>query len=364
MSIQDINLKAKCVKCRTKVHYRVCVPVPGRKKPYYSTWCRQVDAQRDEVDKKAEFRQGGPVTDAKAGKITLRAYAEEFAARQLWESSTLSSHREAINGLGVIADYPLHSITKIQGELFVATAVQSYAGSTVTQRMKKIRTVLNGAVRDKRIPCNPWVGIKTPKREKPEFSAIAPTTKELNKLLQNASPRLKVLIHLAAHAGLRIGECVAIRRQQVLTETGELLVDLQCHKGELRPPKHKSKRTFRISSALTEILVAHMATVDGEYLFPGRWKTKPIRENTVEVEWRRLCDSVGVDLPYRSLRHYYATSNLSNGVDVATVSQAMGHHSPAITHEYYSHAIPDNRDVLRRSGDELMRRAEIGDDDH
>ena len=72
-------------------------------------------------------------------------------------------------------------------------------------------------------------------------------------------------------------------------------------------------------------------------------------DNLVSRDWARLMkewDS-GITLKIHDLRHIFASINLTNGVDVVTVSKLMGHANPSITLKIYAQYInPPNQDKV------------------
>jgi integrase len=52
------------------------------------------------------------------------------------------------------------------------------------------------------------------------------------------------------------------------------------------------------------------------------------------------------------LRHTYASLLLAAGVDVRTVSEALGHHDPGFTLRTYAHLMPDAGDRVRAAIDQ------------
>jgi site-specific recombinase XerD len=54
---------------------------------------------------------------------------------------------------------------------------------------------------------------------------------------------------------------------------------------------------------------------------------------------------------HHKLRHTYASTLLAGGVDIRTVSAALGHHDPAFTLRTYSHLIGDADDRIRAALD-------------
>ncbi len=63
------------------------------------------------------------------------------------------------------------------------------------------------------------------------------------------------------------------------------------------------------------------------------------------------------------LRHYYASGLIAAGCDVVTVQHALGHSSPTITLNTYSHLWPKAEDRTRNAAEGLMAaaNAEVAD---
>jgi integrase len=64
----------------------------------------------------------------------------------------------------------------------------------------------------------------------------------------------------------------------------------------------------------------------------------PISPGAFSAEWRDVADRIGlVGVPLHSLRHTHASQLIDAGVDVVTISERLGHASPAITLKIYAH---------------------------
>jgi integrase len=67
---------------------------------------------------------------------------------------------------------------------------------------------------------------------------------------------------------------------------------------------------------------------------------------------------VGLDeFTLHDLRHYYASGLIAAGCDVVTVQHALGHSSPTITLNIYSHLWPKAEDRTRGAAEALMQAA-------
>ena len=88
-------------------------------------------------------------------------------------------------------------------------------------------------------------------------------------------------------------------------------------------------------------------------MFPDR-KGNPISSS--DLLWTGLHSTLrraGLrQIHFHDLRHSFASNLLGAGVDVVTVSKALGHSDPHITFTVYAHVIPKER---HGAGDALAR---------
>jgi integrase len=61
------------------------------------------------------------------------------------------------------------------------------------------------------------------------------------------------------------------------------------------------------------------------------------------------------DISLHSFRHTHGSNLLSTGVPLPTVSKRLGHSSPRITAEIYSHALPSDEIAAADAWDRLMQ---------
>ena len=128
---------------------------------------------------------------------------------------------------------------------------------------------------------------------------------------------------------------------------------------ELRPPKYESYRTVYLPDELLEMLarhVEHHASADG-WLFVGG-AGSPISPTSVNAWWKRTIKAAGVEgMTIHSLRHYFASGLIADGCDVVTVQRALGHKSPSVTLNTYSHLWPTAEDKTRQASSLLVAEA-------
>ncbi|MFI8660133.1 tyrosine-type recombinase/integrase [Rhodococcus qingshengii] len=194
---------------------------------------------------------------------------------------------------------------------------------------------------------------------------IIPTTQQVGGLIAEAGTEFDAFIGLCAFAGLRLGEAAAIQVGDIDFLRREVNVQRQVqrangHAVEIRAPKYGSERTIPIPDGLIDILslhVAHWGPGDEptRWMFPGEGK-HPMHQNSVGYRWRKIRKAIGADhLHLHHLRHFYASGLIAAGCDVVTVQRALGHSSPTVTLNTYSHLWPDADDKTRKAADALFK---------
>jgi integrase len=85
----------------------------------------------------------------------------------------------------------------------------------------------------------------------------------------------------------------------------------------------------------------------------------PLMPNSVSATVSRLCRRTGMPkgASLHVLRHSHASLLLSEGVDLATVSERMGHSNVRTTAEIYSHALRGKDQAAAQVWDDIMQRA-------
>lgn len=250
--------------------------------------------------------------------------------------------------------------------------------STVAGSHRVFRLALNAAVKDRVLARNPCLDASVPKdtQAKKKVKVISPEqVRELLKLAEGH--RLYALFFLAIHTGMRRGECVALRWEDVDLAKNTVTVSRNAAVVKNRDsdgtrgtkltriegtPKGNKSRVIPISPAVVAVLKAHKKRQLEERLHAGSlWENAPevftsptgaaIYPDTpsgIFTKLRKsltLTDAQKLDPPsFHSLRHTYATLLLRAGIPVHIVADRLGHASPQITWDTYCHLLEDDTD--------------------
>jgi integrase len=172
-------------------------------------------------------------------------------------------------------------------------------------------------------------------------------------------------LHIALICGLRQGESLGLRWQDIDFDKGFLNLKMQIQMIDRKPvftslKTARSVRTIALTNETLQALITHREIVqrmreqsgeaweEWDLVFP-RVIGSP-RSSTVDSDdWHRCLSLCGI--PRRRLhdaRHTAATLMYSQGVGIETISRALGHSSSAITSRLYVHSADE---PLRKAAD-------------
>ena len=314
----------------------------------------------------------GSYVDPATSKITLRSFYAEWATRQVWAATTVVAMDLAVAKC-TFAGLELGKLRRSHVETWVKSMVSDgLAASTIRTRVNNVRSVLRAATRDRLMSNDPSDGVTLPRLRKSEHAMKIPTPDQVRAILEAADDWFRPYIALCAFAGLRLGEASAMRvtdvdflrrtigvRRQVQRATGD---DLAAgHSVSIVPPKYGSERDVFVPDELTTMIAWHVEHVgvrgDEQWLFVGDGAMPP-HANSVAYWWKKTTTKAGVPgVKLHDLRHYFASGLIAAGCSVATVQRALGHSSPSITLNTYTHLWPTAEDHTRKAAGAMMRAA-------
>jgi integrase len=243
--------------------------------------------------------------------------------------------------------------------------------STVHKMHDILRRGLAQAVKWHLVPRNVADVVKPPRSVPKEMVALS--AEETRRLLDAAAEdRLEALYKLAVHTGMRQGELLALRWQDVDVENAVVSVrrTLTRSGGKVtfgEPKTKKSRRSIRLTPQATEALRAHlerqlrdMEILGDRYRDQGLVFTTdtgaPINpSNLRQRSLAPLLKRAGLPhMRFHDLRHTCATLLLSRGVHPKFVQELLGHATIAITLDTYSHVMPSMGDATAKAMEDAL----------
>ncbi|MER7672429.1 tyrosine-type recombinase/integrase [Kitasatospora sp. NPDC096128] len=169
--------------------------------------------------------------------------------------------------------------------------------------------------------------------------------------------RDRFLFALLWETGIRIGEALGLRHEDLAAAEGELAVIPRVNDNRARA-KSASPRTVPVGPEIVRLyadyLHAEYGDLDSDYMFVNLWGGAyghPLTYAAVYDLVLRIRRDTGVDFDPHWFRHTRATLLLRRGVPIEVVSTLLGHSSIATTLDTYGHlSVEDARRALEAAG--------------
>jgi integrase len=181
------------------------------------------------------------------------------------------------------------------------------------------------------------------------------TFEEAARLLEGAEPEWRPILMVGLRTGLRHGELLALRWDDVDLVAGRLMVRRGVARGIVGTPKNGRSREVPLSDEAIAALRSLPSRFRGELVFctaEGRMLTRGECRHPL---WR-ACRRAGLRrIGWHGLRHTFASHLVMRGVPIRAVQELLGHQTIEMTMRY-AHLSPD----VRRDAVRLLDAAPIG----
>lgn len=173
------------------------------------------------------------------------------------------------------------------------------------------------------------------------------STEQIMELI-NACNRIrdKFLICLLSETGMRIGEALGLRHEDIhSTGENEICVVPRLDNYNGARVKSKTERIIHVTKDLMKLYTDYLIgeypeDIDSDYVFVNIWEGERGTAMTyaaVDSLFRRLRKKTGIDAHPHLLRHTHATELLRAGWDMAHIQKRLGHSSVQTTINIYTH---------------------------
>lgn len=254
----------------------------------------------------------------------------------------------------------LQQITSLQIQkyiIYLRTEYRSKQGKPVSDKTIRhhycmLTLVFGFAEEQELITKNPMDKVECPKLAKKKVDALTQEqAKQFFSLLPSAPLEFRCMLYLFITTGLRRGELlglqwgdmdfdnltIEIKRNVTYTKRNGIVVDT--------PKTENSERTIPILPALAELLKRyklqyHPFSKSNAFVFPSdKGNTLPRDPNAITRKVKNFMKRNGLpDLSPHDLRHSCATLLLSNGADIKSVQEILGHTDASTTLNFYVRA--------------------------
>jgi integrase len=321
------------------------------------TFTRKSDAERHLAAVEGAKLAGTYVDHA--DRTTVEQYARQWAATRPHRPTTAARVKAYIDHhiAGTrIADKRLSTLRPSEVQAWATERSKVLAPTTARLLVGLLRSAFNSAVQDRLVASNPVIRVSLPRSERERIVPL--TVLQAQELAATMPERCRAMVITQAGLGLRIGELLALRLEDVdfLRRTVRVEHQLTQDGKELVPPKTpRSRRTVPLPQVVAEALAEHIAAHsvgDGGLLFTTT-TSKPYRQSHYGQIFAAAVRKAGLPAgttPH-DLRHHFASVLLHAGESVVAVAERLGHENATLVLRTYGHLMPDSEDRTRRAID-------------
>ena len=333
-----------------------------------------------EAISRAEQKEKDLLQKQEAAKIqTLRQYGERVFMPA--KTVTISENsRSSFQGnldrwiYPALGEMKMPDITAANiSALLLDMQAQGKAHATCIKVYTVLKSLFKMAYLSDIIQKNPMDKVERPKQRKDEVRGIeaeAYTIEEVKHILsclEKEPLKWQALIRLLVDTGIRRGECCGLQWKDVdfkgntITVAGNLCYTPQ--KGVyLDTPKNGKTRIIDVDAdviALLQQLRQQQAShALSAFVFTQDNSPEPMHPQSPTRYLKKFAARYGIDdLHPHKLRHSFASIAITNGADIASVSEKLGHSDKAVTLRMYTHADAESmkrasqifRDALKKA---------------
>ena len=331
----------------------------------------QKKALQQEAEKEAAkiktFKQYGENVFMPAKKITTaentRAYYQNALDNHLYHE---------------FGNFKLPEITTAQiSAYFLKLQESNYAHSTIIGIYETMKQLLTMAYLADTIDRNPIDKVKRPRQRKEEQkneveAFTSDQLKQIIKALDGEPLKWQAFTRLLIDTGIRRGEACGLKWESIdfNTNTATICGNL-CYTKEkgiyLDTPKTGKTRDVYFTATTAALLKAlkeeqkadaerrkNRLIKEGkpldfervsipEYVFTEKGYCSPMHPQSPNRYFQKFGKKVGLDIHPHMLRHSFASVAITNGADIASVSEVLGHADKSTTLKMYTHADEESK---------------------
>ena len=333
----------------------------GRRARKYIYGDTAAEVQRALLKARADHSQGLPVAP---GRQTVEQFLRDWLENSVKPSvrpTTYRSYEQTVRN-HLIPELGRLPLSKLEPQNVRVMLNRRLADGGLSARsVAYLRVVLRAALNQARkwnlVARNVAEVVDPPRCERFRIEPLTPD--QASTLLETAKgDRLEALYAVAMACGLRMGEILGLRWQDIDLEHGRMTVSQALHRQKGRglilaeTKTDRSRRTIGLPAPLVTALRVHRVRQLQERLAAGaQWREQSfvfasrvgtaLEPRNLHRAFKRMLKRAGLpDIRFHDLRHSAASLMLAQGVPLRVVMEVLGHSSISLTANTYSHVMP------------------------
>ena len=239
-------------------------------------------------------------------------------------------------------------------EFMKALLAKELSPKTVLNAMVVLKEMFKHAVQWGYLDVNPAQYAERPRAEDKEMQILTPP--EIRRLLDAADEPVRTLLLCAVLTGMRRGELLGLRWEDIDLESHRIFVRRALWRGKFVTPKsRRSRRTIDMAPTLRTSLAKLPSRFQGGLVF-CRTDGEPINPDIfAQRDWARALRRAELRrIRFHDLRHTYASLLIAQGAHPKYIQAQLGHASIQTTLDRYGHLMPDAHAAEARKLDRLV----------
>lgn len=297
------------------------------------------------------------VAGMKAGRVRNRS-------GDLYKPSAIRSYEAALRDYIVprlgptrLADVQHRDVQRMADDLLA----EGRDPSTIRNALMPLRVIFRRAVEDGDLAVNPCARLRLPAVRGRRERIASP--EEAQRLLAALPERDRPVWATALYAGLRHGELMALRWEDVDLAAGVIRVKRAYDaksRVEVEPKSRAGRRTVPIVGALRDVLTDHKARQRrGDGIVFGSSEGTPFQPSSVWRRARAAWKSASLEpIGLHEARHTFASVLIASGVNAKAITAYMGHASIETTFDLYGKLMPGSEAEAAALVDSYLARAD------
>lgn len=322
------------------------------------------------ADKKAQEEEARRLAEIEAAKIiTLRQYCERVFMPALTVTAaenTRSNFQTCLDKriYPAFEKLPIRDISSAQINSFLLDLQASgLSHGTAVKYYTLLNLIFKSAYFDDTIPANPMGKVQRPKPTKSEGKKTGVesyTAEELQYILdclQREPLKWQAYMQLLIDTGIRRGECCALQWSDIDFKSGIITISRSAGYTPAAgiyttTPKNGKTRSFDVSEEVLQILrnllIDQSQKAVSKWVFTQDGTAEMMHPQSPDRFMQNFAKRNGIEhLHPHKLRHSFASVAITNGADIASVSEKLGHSDKAVTLRLYTHA---DAESIKRAG--------------
>jgi integrase len=263
------------------------------------------------------------------GRMPFNQFAEMYLERVVPLMKSIRTERNRVKRW--VKDLGMRSIGQIaraEIESWRRDKMSRCKPATINRDLSRLRHMLNVAVEWELLEESPMQGLKFLRESNARTRYLS--VGECHRLIDSCiAPHIRAIVTVALHTGMRLGEILNLRWQDLDFSSGFILV---------RDSKNGQARQVPMDSMISTVLRSWPRLSDQDVVFTSVMTGGRIVD--IRAGFLNACRRAGITgLHFHDLRHTFASQFMMAGGDLYVLKEILGHKSLAMTTRY-SHLSP------------------------